>query len=202
MALSRAEAFCDKGWLRPHSKVATGQDSCKGGSEGFCLVLAAAGSGRSSPGGWRGLNCRMASALIRNVGKKLVPFSKGLFCLLSFLLVLVLCMRRGFHNYLLVHLHGDCHLGSHLSDAFMGGPTSPPQAKCFPWRGGPSSLPVPLSFCDVSQEVTGCSACRFQARERGSAAESPYSCLMIWDALFHLCRGPWCLTCCWLPLQL
>lgn len=57
------------GWLRPPSKVATSQDSCKGWSEGFCLVPAAAGSAHSSPGGWRGLNCRMARELIRNAGK-------------------------------------------------------------------------------------------------------------------------------------
>lgn len=74
--ISCAEAFCDSGWLRPPSKAATGQDSCKGGSEGFCLVPAAAGSGHSSPGGWHGLNHRTASVLIRNAGKRLVPFRK------------------------------------------------------------------------------------------------------------------------------
>lgn len=78
LGISLAEAFCDSGWLRPPSRVATGQDSCEGGSEGFCLVPAAAGSGHSSPGGWRGLSHRTASVLIRNAGKRLVPFRKEL----------------------------------------------------------------------------------------------------------------------------
>lgn len=56
--------------------MAPGQDSCKGGSEGFCLVPAAAGSGHSSPDGWHDLNHRMAGVLIRNAGKGLVPFRK------------------------------------------------------------------------------------------------------------------------------
>lgn len=110
--ISCAEAFCDSGWLRPPSKVATGQDSCKGGSEGFCLVPAAAGSGHSSPGGWRGLNHRTASVLIRNAGKRLVPFRKKLpppsLPLLSFLvlgeealIIIYWCLFMGILHYVL-----------------------------------------------------------------------------------------------------
>ena len=77
---------------------------------------AVAGSGHSSPGGWRGLNCRMASALIRNAGNRLVPFSKELFPLFSFFSGGAGAMGKGFHNYLLVHLLGDSPICSHPSD--------------------------------------------------------------------------------------
>lgn len=70
---------------------------------------AVAGSGHSSPGGWHSLNCRMASELIRNAGKRLVSFSKGLPPPLfpPFFPGGAGVMGRNVHNYLLVHLHGD-----------------------------------------------------------------------------------------------
>lgn len=135
------------GWLRPPSKVATGQDSCRGWSEGFCLVPAAAGSAHSSPGGWRGLNCRMARELIRNAGKKLVPFLDGLpphLFFFSFLVLLVLCMGRGIHNL--------C-IGTSSWEFSDMCPTSrlhprkgTPRVKCFSGWGGPSSLLPPCPF--------------------------------------------------------
>ena len=144
--LSCAEAFCDRGWLRPLSKVATGQDSCKGGSEGFYLVLATAGSGHSSPGCWHGLSHRMASVLIRNAGKRLVPFSKELspspspFPLSSLgvlvqwnepFIIIYSCLFMGILEYVLTSqaAHGRVHSLQHV---FLGVEVPPL-----------SSLPVP-----------------------------------------------------------
>lgn len=148
--ISRAEALCDSGWLRPPSKVATGQDSCKGGSEGFCLVPAAAGSGHSSPGGWRGLNHRTASVLIRNAGKRLVPFRKKR-PLIPTPPFFPGSMGRGIDNYLLVPLHGDSAICPHLSDCswkvhllqnvFLGAEVPPISSLCvFSPRTPPSSV--------------------------------------------------------------
>lgn len=123
---------------------------------------AVAGSGHCSPGGWHRLNCRMASELIRNAGKRLVSFSKELPPPLfpPFFPGGAGAMGRNVHNYFLVHLHGDSQIDSPLLHCSRKGA---PRAKCFPWRGGPSSplpsCPPPTSFCDVSQEVTGCLHC-------------------------------------------